>query len=481
MPYSLDDATIVVATLILLALSIVTIEFCRRDPLVFRKHTSRFLFSGKTFKYSFISNVGSIFSVTYFFGATFIYSCILGPIAFVIMVTGFLIAGVIILRILNLMNQSLSSEESTSGKRNLLLCYMRKKLSKRDFILLSRILELAFFALLVEELAVSRLVLNSLFPAHPAVTVLLLTMLCAVIYAYLSLGGFRAVLNSDFVQGVVLTAFVFVLIYLTSHGDLLSSIELSNARSDISSITFLVFFGTLLVSWLTMSIDSYSRLNFESKVWRVWGARRRLVMLSLVSTLVVLIVGILFAMSAASDLGTIESPSTYTRSAIDVFIGTNSLIVVTVFLVGLFCMIFTTIDTLLLNVLQIGFHTNNQCLKRKNLSLVFLLGVILSAMIPGDAVSAIGIYIASLLIIPFACVIRTAFPKLTNLIPVSNSYFIPSFFVSLTVFSFFYSELETEFSRHQYIPGITIGSLLLTVLILRTVELLFPRLKVDDN
>jgi hypothetical protein len=463
MAYSIDDPTIILAVLVLLVLSIVTVEFCRRDKLNLRKFEDRFLFTGKTFLHSFVSNVGSIFSVTYFFGATFIYACVLNAWAIVTMFCGFGVGALLITKTLRTMNNHLTLDESVGNRANLLLTLMKKTHSERDYRILVQSLGIIYFALLVEEFAVSRLVLNTLFPSHFAIAVLLLTMIAVVIYSYLSLGGFRAVLNSDLVQGVVLTAFVVMLVYLILKGQPSEGVAFSLSWPGHTMLLPMLFFGFLLITWLTVSVDSYSRLNFQAKATISWKYRYRLVYLSLISTFVVVLVGMLFAISASGTIGPIETPSAYTKATMDVFFQSQHPAVAIVVLVGLFCMMFTTIDTLLITALQLGFHVGSKIINRRNLSTVLLVAITCSAIIPGDAVSAVGIFMASLLIIPFSAVIRELFPGVKRLWPHSNGYFIPSALLSLVIFAANYSRLETAFSLHYQIPALVVTSVLAAV------------------
>lgn len=472
MAYTVDNPTIFLALSILLVLSIVTVEICRRDRVSPRAHTDRFLFGGKSFLYSFVSNVGAIFSVTYFFGATFIYASILGSWSLVIVATGFITASLLIMRILKVIHSRLTHAESTGQNSNILLLFMEKSEPAKEHRLFLHGLALIYFALLVEELAVSRLILNTLFPSHLAVSALLITIITLVIYAYISIGGFRAVLNSDFVQGVVLSAFLLVLVYFIFGGpESASNPEPSADSHETPVILVIVLFSLLLTAWLTTSVDAYSRLNFRVSPKSALRFRRRFVLLSLFSTLLVLIVGILFAVSVSGTIGEIRSPVEYTHKAVSLFLSAENRVVTTVFLVSLFCMMFTTIDTLLLTMLQLGHHMHSRRLRRRNLSLVLLAGIVGSAGLSHNAVSAVGIFIASLLILPFTTILRTCFPLIKYVFPKSNYYYYPSVLVAVVVFAVFYYDLETEFTQHYLIPGMVAGATIMSMAVAKAIEL----------
>ena len=167
--------------------------------------------------------------------------------------------------------------------------------------------------------------------------------------------------------------------------------------------------------------------------------------------------------SSSGDIGPILSPSQYTKAAIGLFIADHNPWVTVIFLVGLFCMIFTTLDTLLLTVLQLGFHIGSRIVRRKYLSVLLLCSIIFSTQIPSDGVSAIGVFVASLLIIPFSAILRDVVPLSLKLLPDSNSYFLPSIALSLVGFVLAYDKIETDFSRHHLIPGIVLASVLISL------------------
>jgi|SRR5579863_9589150 len=195
---TLDQLTIFFGAVALVALSIYTILKCREDSVEHLGDTELFLFLGKTRAYSFASNLGSVFSVTYFFGAAFIYGLIFKGTLLIITTIVFIILFWLIPRIMT--SSWPHNLHSTDQRGNILLDLLLRRLGHQSFQVVCRIYSFIYFALLVEELSVSRLILHTLFPAHASVAAALLVTICFVILAYVHFGGFRAILISDFEQ-----------------------------------------------------------------------------------------------------------------------------------------------------------------------------------------------------------------------------------------------------------------------------------------
>src|SRR5262249_20919309 len=153
---------------------------------------------------------------------------------------------------------------------------------------------------------------------------------------------------SDYEQMKVLVIFVGALIFLMgndlSHN--IMSLTLSSSRiSDPKSLFSAILFG---IAWFAAGIDFYSRLNFPMREREnLLNIRLVFTYISLIGIFIVLAIGIVFGEHLVAIFPKIQSPTGYTEAAMAYFLEQGSKIIVVVFFVSLFCMIFTTINTLL--------------------------------------------------------------------------------------------------------------------------------------
>ena len=208
-----DQGAVLLGLFLLALLSIYTVEKCRRDTKGHLSNPRRFLFEGRGWRYSIASNVGAVFSVTYFFGATFLYGRLYKGTMLVIAAAIFLSLFFLLPRLIRAMHTRVEHPPDIRSS-NLMLEFLKQRLGRSDYRILAGLYFVIYFGLLVEELAVSRLILSTLFPVQPAVAAIMLTTICFVILAYLGFGGFRAILISDYVQLQVIVPFVLTLIFL---------------------------------------------------------------------------------------------------------------------------------------------------------------------------------------------------------------------------------------------------------------------------
>ena len=115
--------------LVVLLLSIVTVEYCQKDKVRFTTDSQR-LFLGVNAVHSFASNLGSLFSVTYFFGATVIYGRVFGGWLFCIALASMFFSWLIIRAFLLAANDKGWEPKHQEG--NLLLNIFRSALDKSD-------------------------------------------------------------------------------------------------------------------------------------------------------------------------------------------------------------------------------------------------------------------------------------------------------------------------------------------------------------
>jgi len=143
-------------------------------------------------------------------------------------------------------------------------------------------------------------------------------------------------------------------------------------------------------------------------------------------------------------------------------------------------MIFTTLDTLLVTMLQISHYRKPTFLdrllfRREKLLYVLLAAAIGSCLIGKDHVHVVGIFIASLLCllsIPCAMVL---FPQRTRWLPESSAYLWWSLAASVSVFALFESRIVYAFDYHFLLPGLTLASMVLALMVTKAVKMLKKR------
>lgn len=449
-----DLTTAFLAVGLLLVLSIITISLCRRDV---RKFTSyaEFLFSGKLFQHSVASNIGAIFSVTYFFGATFIYATIYNQWTIVMAGICLLLASFVVISIVRTISADLPSLHDDQASKNGLLSWLELKLSKGNFRRLMRLYQGAYILLLVEELAISRVILTSIFPNQPLVSALVLTLIIIVMISYLYFGGFRAVLNSDLTQGAIVTVFVIILIFYTYSLGHIENIFVEPITIKIIPLSLgLIGWVIYGFAWIVCGVDFYSRLNIRSNVKNksAYKIRKNLTVVSLLGTFLVISVGILFAYSVSSELGTFTSPVEYFQSAVSFFMHADHVVIRAIFLVSIFCMIFTTIDTLILTFMQVSWHAKSKRVTRKNVLTIIILALVVSALMPSNSVCAVGILIGSIMIPIMFVLMPIIFPNYLKWLPSNNTYAFVAGGISVVPFILNYNLLESHFEWQFTIP-----------------------------
>jgi hypothetical protein len=465
---AIDKLSLFFGAITLAILSIYTILKCREDSLDHLRDPELFLFLGKTREYSLASNLGAVFSATYFFGATFIYGLIFRGTFLVITTLIFIILFWLIPKIIN---AALPESSHASDQRgNVLLDFLSARLGPQDFKRVVQIYSIIYFLLLIEEISVSRLILHTLFPAQDLIAVALLVTIFFVILAYVYFGGFRAILISDFEQLKVLVPFLLLLVFLMfkdsppRHNAILLSFPHLN---NISGLLFATLFG---IAWFSAGVDFYSRLNFTlPKGEDILTVKKVFVRLSLAAIYVLLVAGIVFGEHLVTVMPRVQSPSAYTQAAMNYFLVHSSRIVIVIFFLALFCMLFTTINTLLITLLQAGHYSKSRLLRREVLVRLFLAASVLSCSIPFDAVSAVGVFFGSLLIVPFVSILH-ALSYRSRLFPRNLSYLLWALPVSAVAFGFFFPHLELSFERHFQIPGIVATATLTTLLLQKLFE-----------
>jgi hypothetical protein len=443
------DLLLLLVLAVLLSLSYLTIKYARASGTHFRSYGA-YLFEARGRRQSLASNAGAVFSVTYFFGATFIYGMVFG--AWIRIMTVLVFVAVTALAIY--VTSQVDTGNARAADSNLLLAFFAKKLEPNDFRTLVRIFTIIYFALLVEELAVSRLVLHAL-TRQPIAVAFLLTTICFVIYTYLYLGGFRAVVTADSVQIIVLILFLLMLVILMREYTTPSELLWRHLDRPSPMATLnLAGAGIFGISWFMPAVDFYSRLNFSG---RARGSETTgFIMTSFAVTGTVMLIGALFGDCLASHLA-VTSPSDYVFKAIRFFVDESPLVAF-IFIGGLFSMIFTTIDTLLLVNLQVGYYQQRRWFRRENLLNILLAAIVISTAMSFDATSAVGIFIGSCMVFPALMLARLIWPKAFVILPATPTYLMLAMALSTAVFVVYFQWIENRFDRHFLLAILTLCS-----------------------
>lgn len=472
MVYNVDKVTIYLSILSVLFISIITLLYFRKENFKFNDER-HYLFEGKSVLYGLASNVGALFSVTYFFGATFIYSTIYKSWLFILVIAFYFSISKLYDGMLVKIKKTLTEAEFKGVNLNLLLTFLKKKMTPKNFQSLLWVWLIVYAALLIEELAVCRLVLSTLFPKHPEITALIISTICFVLICYLYIGGFKAILRSDFLQIFIIILFLFTLFYFIFKGQTKAMptfsysniIDFSINVSTSNLVSALFFWFLTGVSWFLCSVDFSSRLNFNSSNVSLLNERKKFVRLSLISFFFVAAIGILFGQYLAETnvLSYSFTPSTYTKLTISHFLSEGSRLVILIFFTSIFCMMFTTLDTLFLTILQIGAYQKKKIFHRKNL--VKILGgiVLFSCLLGSDSVSAVGIFFASLFLILAFPIIKYIFFENSTWLPKTTSYLKWAMIISTLAFALIFKSIKISFEWHFLIPALTLLSTLLTL------------------
>lgn len=453
---SYDSVFLTVFLLLLLGAS--TIEACKRNHIASYGDRQTFLFRGRLPIHSLASNIGATFSLTYFFGAIVIYAQQFQSWVVLTLGLAFPFIALLYRQSLKRAEETQPGEEMLKQRGNLILDLMRRTFSSQAFESICSVLLVIYWGLLIEELAVSRLVFSSIVPGRPLVVSFLLSIICLVIVVYLSYGGFRAVLIADFVQGTVLCSFFAMLAYLViRHGTVatLLNFPLDNSAVRLSNLGLILI---LAVAWFMAGIDYFSRFNFDAdSPQELSKKRRKLADVSALCIFLVLALGILFSQALSSEIPTRVAPSKYVGALVSYFLLGSAPVYRIIFIVSVHCMIFTTINTILITILQISSYKARNPLGREKALRIILAAAAVASLINRDEVHIIGIFIASLLVLPLFPILKSIFPRATVWLPNSGRYLWWAMAGAAIVFFSVKPFWLDRFQYHFLIPGITLG------------------------
>jgi len=284
-----------------------------------------------------------------------------------------------------------------------------------------------------------------------------------VILRYLNWGGFKAILIAYYEQLKLLCPFILAVAFLIYRNPRLtaSSRGLFQPRVSADPSAFPLAL-ILLVSWIVAGVDFYSRLNFQpSGDDEVVRQRKAFATLALSVTSGVFVVGALFGMSLPAKFSLIQSPIEFTKAGMNYTLMGGSKATSVIFFASLFCMIFTTLNTLGFTLFQLGFYRSSKSPHIKDIHRIFLWAVFLSCLMWPNSVSAFGLFIAALMFIPLFAILACIYPHVQAIVPKSFSFSVAALGMAIALFVLLYRNIETTYSSHHLLAGIVAGSTLL--------------------
>ncbi|MGZ5465659.1 MAG: sodium:solute symporter family transporter [Thermoanaerobaculia bacterium] len=442
------DLLLLVVTAVLLALIYATIRSSREENVKFTSY-SDFLFRGREAIHSLSGNLGAVFSLTGFIGATWVYALVFGGWSVIVILVVFLLLTFVTTSIVRRIDADIPR-----ATENILLQYLQKHLEASHFRVIVTFYAILYFVLLIEELAAARLILREML-SEPVVMSLLIVLGVFTIYTYVYLGGLRAVVTADAVQILVLLAFCLVLggtvIHeIDEHSFTALRLRLLNGKQ-AASLAGAIVFG---FAWFGAALDFYVRLNFARR--RESGRTRRFIRLSYALTFALLLLGAVFG-SAMSGRIPVDAANTYPGETVKLFLNRSPLVGL-LFICAFFSMMFTTIDTLMITVLQVGYYQRRRWFRRETLPTIVLVATFVSTRLDFADTSVIGIFAGSMMTLPMLAILRCFWPRLLAWLPRSPTYLLFAGVIALIVFGFRYPQIRSEFDEHFLLALLTLGS-----------------------
>jgi hypothetical protein len=310
-----------------------------------------------------------------------------------------------------------------------------------------------YFALLVEELAVSRVMLNIVFRGHPVVMALLLATICAVILAYLKWGGFRAVLVADFEQLKLLFPFILAIALLSFRSASLKAPAPGVCHARRRRPAHICVRGTH-ARCVDRLID---RFLFTPQL-RVITARYEgceFAAVSIALTTAIFIVGACYGMMLSKEFSSDPSLSSFIEKGVQYAVVPVYRSMAVIFFASVFCMILSTVNTLTIA------NFSSFAIYRAPVAAVprtaqsDALAVILSCGLWPNSVSAVGLFICTLIVIPLIVIIAALSKTVRALFPASYAFLWVGMAISVVAFVLNYR----DFTRYSNMPFLGAGVL----------------------
>lgn len=458
-----DDLTPVLLGLAaLLLLSLYTLAQCFSQRASIRDPEASFLFGALARRHSLASAVGSTFSITYL-GAATIWGHLYRGWFLIYLLVAFAIIAATARFIIRLAHRELNAR-GIDNPDNVLLEFLRFRLSPRIFTAVLKIYALIYFLLLVEELAVGRVVLRAIFPSFPAIAAAILATILIVVATYLQWGGFRGVLLADFEQLKILLPFLVVLGALIfknlSEGEPQTSIPATEGAAGIAAFPL----GLLLfTAWLAGSVDFYSRLNYRKQSSDAERENRQF------ATIAVGLLCVAFALAGAlgalmpGDFGADRSPTGFVNQGIRIVANQSTRAASFVFFAGVFWMLFTTLSNLAITFLQVRQYLHRPY-RKGTVSRLLLLAAVLSCLAWPNSVSAFGVFVGALLVIPLVSIATALFDPLARWAPRLTPYPTIAGTLAIIFFVYRYRDFEGNYYTHTSLPLLVLASTAIAVL-----------------
>lgn len=457
MSFAEETVTILLGAATLVLLSLHTLVNCRNQLEAWRANNYRaLLFEGKSKLYSLAGAVGSTFSATYY-GATTIYGHLYRGWFLLFLLVALIISIPLVRAIIDAAHQKGYRHDRRS---NLLLELIKAEYGHEMLHAACTLYLLIYTLLLAEEIAVTRLVLATIFPHQPIIMAVLLATLCMVAATYIRWGGFKAILIADFEQLKLLFPFMIALAFLAlRRPESLSSAAIFTPHAS-SSPAAIIFGLMLLVAWLVAPVDFYSRLNFKiTPAQRAVVEEKNFATYALVLVIIAFAAGSTFGMLLPSSFSQSRSPSDFTSSGIGILVEGGSRATSIIFFASLFCMTFTTLNTLLFTLFQVGAYAPRGWPRLRNLSRILLFSILLSCALLPDSVSAMGLFMGALLVIPLSVVIGVLVKPLRAAMRPAPIYIFCSALAASLIFAFSYERIKLDFGAHHIIGGIMLAGI----------------------
>lgn len=459
-----DDLTpILLGLAALLLLSLYTLAQCFSQRTSIREPRTSFLFGALARRHSLASAVGSAFSITYL-GAATIWGHLYRGWFLLYLAVAFVTIAATARFIIRLSHRELSAR-GIHEPDNVLLEFLRVRLSPSIFKAVLRVYALIYFLLLVEELAVGRVVLRAIFPSFPAITAAILATILVVVATYLQWGGFRGVLLADFEQLKILLPFLVVLgalIFVSLPSGAPSAMIL--ATEPAAGIAAFPLGLLLFSAWLAGSVDFYSRLNYQKQSSDAESENRQF------AAIAVALLCVSFAMAGTlgalmpGDFGADPSPTGFVNHGIRIVTTESTRAVSLVFFAGVFWMLFTTLSNLAITLLQVRQYLGRPY-RTGTVSRLLLLAAALSCLVWPDSVSAVGVFVGALLVIPLISIATSLFEPLARWAPKITPYPTIAGALAIIFFVIRYQDFEEDYYTHTSLPLLVLAATAIALLI----------------
>jgi len=244
---------------------------------------------------------------------------------------------------------------------------------------------------------------------------------------YIRWGGFKAVLIADYEQLKLLAPFVLALLFLIFRrhtGSSTSDFDLLRIRATfgLDGAVLAPIFG---VAWIVTSVDFYSRLNFPIRP-PVNPQRKAFITIAMALTAIVFCVGAFYGLSMPAAVWRIHRPAEFTQAIVRWSLDGGSRATAIVMFASVFCMIFTTLNTLVITLLQVGRYRISKFPRLDNIHRILLSAIVASCALWPNSVSVIGVFIGSLLILPALAVFATLSDRVRAWLPRNFGFVWPA-------------------------------------------------------